>query len=244
MFHYVINLDRRKDKYEEFSFRIKSRLIDDTFIRISAFDGFNLFKDEVVRCGLMDHPLVRYIEKKGLVFKQGELGCFLSHLMTLDAITKNDLIGDDVYVQIFEDDAMCGENFDENYAKLRKDLEIFQGDFMYTGGRFSTQFNNDMKHNAPFFKNMYTPNTFQRLQKSPICYLWDRTTHAYLVQKKKCKLIIDLLLTHFVKESTNVLLPIDQVYSGLCRKIKMFDYKPHIFYSPMNYKSDIQYPQR
>ena len=56
MINYVINLDRRSDRWEEFVEKLNktSEFSKETFIRISAFDGYNC-KEEIKRYNLENY---------------------------------------------------------------------------------------------------------------------------------------------------------------------------------------------
>jgi GR25 family glycosyltransferase involved in LPS biosynthesis len=61
----------------------------------------------------------------------------MSHLLVLQEIMTNEMIMPYEYVIIFEDDAMCCENFELNYHKFMQEKALFAGDLVYIGGRFA-----------------------------------------------------------------------------------------------------------
>ena len=245
MINYVINLDRRKDRWDTFLDTVDKsiELKKEKFIRISAFDGRE-YPNEIERLSLEDNTIIKSIEENKITCNKGVLGCYMSHIIALSSILHNEDIKEDDYVGIYEDDVFLCDNFDTRYSEFKtinlKELNI---DFLYTGGRFRSNFDRPLGK-TEFFEQTTIPNILYRINKHPERYVWDRTTHAYIVKKDKCRDIIDLLSKECVHTSvkwdTKELIAIDNVYSSLHKDIRMFDYIPHLFYSPINFKSDIQ----
>lgn len=238
MINYVINLDSRTDKLDEFLENVKmsNQLSKEKFIRISAFDGKN-YKDELIKYNLTNNIIYNYIKINKIKVNKGEFGCYMSHIITLYNILQNDDIKDDDFVGIYEDDFNLVKNFDKHYKKLKKiNLNELGVEFLYIGGRFFPGF----QCNNNSFEKTNHKNVFFRNHSTEIDnYDWDRTTHAYWVKKSICKKLISLLSSRF----TNTLLqftPIDKVLVTFYNEIKMFDYFPHLFYSELEYKSDIK----
>ena len=238
MFNYIINLDRRTDRWSQFleKIRVSSCLSKEKFIRFRAVDGTD-YENEIKRYKLEDNPIVKFIKDNSILVNRCLVGCYLSHILVLHTISENDEISDEDYVGIYEDDATCIDDFDANYTKFKKDLSVFHGDFMYIGGRFSKSFGGAHYMRDSFY-NILGTGMYLRREKCRGGYLWDRTTHAYIVKKKKCKDIIQLLLSRF--NNQKIINPIDTVYVSLYKDISMYDYKPHLFYSTIAHKSDIQ----
>ena len=68
---------------------------------------------------------------------------------------------------------------------------------------------------------------------------WSRTTHSYVIKKSICKKLIELITSRFINKLLDFK-PIDVLYQDLHKDIKMFDYFQHLYYSEINYKTDIQ----
>lgn len=239
MINYVINLDSRTDKFDEFLENVKmsKQLSKEKFIRISGFNGKN-YIDELIKYNLTNNCIYNYIKTNKIKVNKGEFGCYMSHIITLYNILQNDDIKDDDFAGIYEDDFKLVKNFDKHYKKLKKiNLNELDVEFLYLGGRFSSGF--QCNHNN-FEKTNHKNIFFRNYNKEIERYDWDRTTHAYWVKKSICKKLIILLSSRF----TNTLLqfkPIDTVLVNFFNEIKMFDYFPHLFYSEMEYKTDIQH---
>lgn len=239
MINYVINLDRRMDRWSEFLERIKTseELTKDKFIRISAFDGYN-HENELKRYNLQNCIFVNFFKHHKSSCKKGEFGVYMSHYITLYNILINPDIKDEDYVGIYEDDFMLSDNFEENYKKFKEtDLSELDVDFIYIGGRFSKNFT--IEGESDMFEKTSNPNVIFRKSVGEGGYNWDRTLHAYVIRKSACKTLLKLISTNF-SDNALKLRPIDAVMVSLYSEIKMFDYIPHLYYSEICYKSDIQ----
>jgi GR25 family glycosyltransferase involved in LPS biosynthesis len=236
MINYIINLDRRKDKWEETVKNINSskELSKETFIRISAFDGFN-YKNEITKYKLENNVVYNYLKTYNIPIALGAYGCYMSHLIVLYNILYNHDIKDDDYVGIYEDDFQLATNFEKKYKKFKKiNLHELGVEFIYLGGRFEPHFK------CEGLEKTTHPNVFYRKDKENISkHNWDRTTHAYVIKKNICKKLITLLTTKFI-DNILVFQHIDWIYIKLYKDIKMFDYFQHLYYSEINYKTDIQ----
>lgn len=242
MINYVINLDRRPDRMDEFMGKLNktSEFSKETFIRISAFDGFN-HEDEIKRYNLDNFIIIKMLRQNKVVVKKGVLGCFMSHIIALYNILQNKDIKDDDYVGIYEEDIFYSEDFDIKYKKFKEIKEInlseLDVEFIYTGGRFKPDFKSD---DSDMFEKTENPNIYLRkFLKKGSGSIWDRSTQSYIIKKSSCSKFIKLLT---IKCINNILklTTIDTLYNSLTKDIKMFDYFPHLFYTEINYKTDVQ----
>jgi hypothetical protein len=73
-------------------------------------------------------------------------------------------------------------------------------------------------------------------------YNWDRCAFSYVVKKSSCKKLIDVISINFVKKENGLIRfeAIDFIYACANKELKMYDFYPHLFYSPLNHKTDIQ----
>ena len=159
--NYVINLDRRGDRWNEFLEKLKEseELSKEKFIRISGFDGYK-FEDELKRYNLENSIFVNFFKKHKSSCKKGEFGVYMSHYITLYNILINPDIKDDDYVGVYEDDFMKSDNFEENYKKFKEiNLDDFEAEFIYLGGRFAKNFTIE---DCNMFKKTSDPNMFYR----------------------------------------------------------------------------------
>jgi len=217
---YVINLDRRKDRYNDFLRRLpfNSSLCH----RFSAIDGKN-----ITNIKINENPFV--------------IGCHLSHKTILKMVIDDININDDDLILIFEDDVFFIESiFKEEIIKLNETIKLFKENninnfIIYIGGRFKPKFKPALKDRWKLFFN----NIYEKIggkDDIPSCD-YDRTTNVIILNKFTCKEIINKTID--VKLS----IPIDTLYNNIQKyipEIKIYDLFPHICYSPCNYETDIQ----
>ena len=210
---YVINLDRRADKYDEFLKRIP---FDSSICtRFSAIDGRNIIKFEN-----NENPYI--------------MGCHLSHKAIFQNVINDTSINDEDYIIIFEDDVFFQDTFIQEIEKIKTNKDLFDiNSIIYIGGRFIPYFYptslsgwNNIKENI-YIKNDNKIDSHNS----------DRTTHTIILSKFACKEIINK--TKHVRVS----IPIDVLYTDIRNYIpemKLYDLFPHVCYSPPDYKTDIQ----
>lgn len=242
--NYVINLTRRPDRWEQF-LKNKNQTIlkEENFIRFPAFDGFD-YENEIKRFEIENHIIFRFMKQIKLSVPKGVLGCLLSHLMLLQEIINNKDIEDNDYVGIYEDDIFYCDDFDKKYNEFKKiNLSNYNVDFIYLGGRFDKGF--DCRYSNDFnlmFQKTDNPNLIKRKQMIYINFNWDRCTFSFVIRKSICKKLMEIISTLFVKKEVGIIKfeAIDYVYTCAFNKINMFDFMPHLYYSPINYNTDIQ----
>ena len=214
---FVINLDRRKDRYNGFLNRIP--FDSDVCERFSAVDGKNIkeFKNN-------DNPFV--------------IGCHLSHKSILKLVVEDETIKDDDIILIFEDDVFFSDSFSEEINKLVNYLKNLKkmNYLVYIGGRFTHKFqpscSKAWKAWNKIIDNIYLKNTSYYSYND--C---DRTTNVLILSKYTCKQILDKT------KNVSTSIPIDTLYNGIKKyipDIEIYDVFPHICYSPINYMTDIQ----
>ena len=236
MINYVINLDRRSDRWEEFveKMRKSQEFSKETFIRISAFDG-NKYEEEIKRYNLENFNLIKFLRQNKVIVKKGVLGCFMSHVIALYNIMKNKDIQDDDYAGIYEEDIFYPEDFDKKYKKFKEiNLTELGVEFLYIGGRTVPDFE---YKNENMFKKTENPNIYFRKNPCEGGYNWDRGAFAYIVKKSSCAKLIKMITTQFTNNALK-LIAIDHLLSKFFKDIKMFDYFPHLIYSKFDYKSN------
>ena len=250
-FNYIINLDRRKDKFREVKNRVASSCLRyKDFTRFSAYDGTK-FEEENKRFKIEEDPIIKLLKDNNVVIPKGVMGCTISHYLLLLEIMNNKNIKDDDYVGVFEDDFFLGstyeKSFDEKFKEFEKiklnDVNGSDIELLYLGGVYfpnfdirNIKFNNlaDDDNIFNYYEKTEHPNIFYRKNRIENI-LFDRATHAYIIRKNCCKKLIDIILKSFVE-----IQPIDSIYNFNFDKIKTYDYMPHLFYSLVNYKTDIQ----
>lgn len=239
--NYVINLDRKTDRWESINNIINSTCLkDNNFIRFSAFDGFD-YEASLIKYNLKDHPIIMNLKSNNIKVPAGVLGCLLSHVILLQKVIDDPEIKDSDYVGIYEDDFIIAgsiNKFNENYNKFKNiNLNELHINLLYLGGRFEPNF---MYLNDEFFIDTEHENIFLRRSMDKNNKYYDRTTTSYIVKKSSCKKIINLICNNLLNQKINEIKAIDYILPRLADQIKIFDYFPHFFYSPVDAPSDIQ----
>jgi GR25 family glycosyltransferase involved in LPS biosynthesis len=260
-YNYIINLDRRHDRWESITKLIQSSpsLSKENFIRFSAFDAFD-FAKEVIRFNIENHPIINDMKINNKNLKVGEIGCYFSHLFLLKEIMENNEIFDNQFVSIYEDDFDLTNSFESNYTIFNEiDVEKYDIDLLYSGGRFWDEYNPTEIDNNYFQrvtedywkdynkidsldscrnnKEQIIPHLYYRKKQLPNEIEWDRTTSAYKIKKSSCKKIYNLLIKNFIENCKAV----DHVLISLHNDIRIYDYFPHLFRCHWNCQdTDIQ----
>lgn len=237
-----INLDRRTDRNEDVLKKLISILgfEEKNIKRFSAINGNDLVKDLRDKNYIRDE-LIDIIKQKKINVKANELGCLLSHYFLLKEIWEDKTISDDSIIFLFEDDFFINTQYLETTGITDiigeiKNSEIDKEnswDMIYLGGRFTPNF---IPKNKTYFSHI-SGNIFKRINGRGID--WDRTTHNYLIKKSNIQNILKCYLEYFITQ-LNPAFQVDSFYNSQTNKINMYDYFPHIFYSPWNYSTDIQ----
>lgn len=238
-----INLDKRTDRNEDVLKKLISILGFDVsnIKRFSAIDGNNLIQDLVIKNYICDE-LIEIIREKKINVKTAELACLLSHYFLLKEIVEDITIPDNSIIFIFEDDFFINTQYlmtikISDIIRVIKNADFNKEsnwDMIYMGGRFTPNF---IPKNKTYFTHIFN-NLYKRIYGQGID--WDRTTHNYLVKKSYIKNILKCYLEYF-REQKNPVFQVDSFYNSQTKNLEMYDYFPHIFYSPWNYSTDIQY---
>lgn len=215
---YVINLDRRRDRYNEFCRHFPSN--SNIITRYSAIDG-NEISNEI-------RTINPYV-----------VGCHRSHKNILEQFVKNSTKNDELLL-VFEDDVFFSNTttFSNDFINIISSLKqqnLSKPTLLYIGGRFTNDFLPRYLHKG--WEKIDT-NLYSKIHKKDIISAEnDRTTNVLILNRILAEQI--LTKTRDIPETQ----PIDQLYNSLheyIHDIQVFDRFPHLCYSPANYKSDIQ----
>jgi len=239
-FSFVINLDKRPERWKSTQQKLYS-LNHFKYIpieRFSAVNGYDLCND-VYQKKYMDDVIWKIIHNTSTrSIECGVLGVLLSHYFLLKQILNDQRISVEDVIYIFEDDLFLGDDVSPRLDDLIHSLSLHPIDMIYLGGRFHKNFT--PTHYEPFTQ-MKDSNLFLR---DPFIGFnlfrkdYDRTAHSYLLRKR----IIPSLLQYILDwiQFHNRVVEIDTYIYGLLTSFPIYDMFPHLFYSPLNYKSDIQ----
>jgi GR25 family glycosyltransferase involved in LPS biosynthesis len=247
---WVINLDRRPDRFTEFQRRMEEKTISFSNLeRFSAIDGKALVDRIPV---FLDEFLLHYLktmllnqiwtpnwentEGKESAWTEGEIGCLLSHYSIYMKIQHDESLHDDEFCLVLEDDVFPNQDWKEEITKIGHVLSHHNDvDIVWIAGRNRVNFAPDNKDCEDVYRKI-EDGLFHRHGIEPRNEQWYRQTTAYLISKKGAiKLAEELRNRHFVK-------PIDHCMVDTVHKqsIKQYDWFPHLGYSPMDYKTDVQ----
>lgn len=158
---YVVNLKRRPDRLKLFKERCP---LDTSKIKVlTACDGKTL----------TSFPNNFKGESAGVI------GCFISHVLCWEETLKQK---NSDYSVIFEDDAIFSKDFEKKFNDIINTNLDFN--IIYIGGRF--------KENYKMINCIHvTDNIVKYDYKKWDPWDCDRTTHAYIISKKGCQLLLD-----------------------------------------------------
>lgn len=240
-----INLDRRQDRNVD----TMKKLVDilkfnpSNIKRFSAIDGSNIVEDLRNKNYLGDE-IIKTLQSANMNVRLGELGCLLSHYFILKEIVNDTSIPDNSNVFIFEDDFFINTPYLEtnNLTDILNKFNCSElnnsnlWDMIYFGGRFKLNFYPSNINMTRFFSHSFD-NFYLRVKGQGMD--WDRTTHNYLVKKNNIPKILQCVLEYYLNVEKQIH-QIDSLYNSFSSKLNMYDYFPHLFFSPMNYSTDIQ----
>lgn len=212
---YLINLDRRKDRYEQFlKFADKYNLV---FERVSGFDGSALINENFTygnkKISFTKNEFYKHepgnffgIENFHERYFRGQVGCLISHLETLKLAKKNNYKS----ILILEDDVVFCENFE---SKLNNIYNNFPNDWdmFYLSGSLIKE---GKKYN--YYSELISTHT----------------THCYAVNSSAYDILIKLLENNIFTK------PVDSSYVSIQESLKSFISMPIISYQESGF-SDI-----
>lgn len=119
---YVLNLDRRPERFRMFYENMQPKLMKGNTCRIGSVDGGADISSEFAEGGRLvgrsNWPPTQTGGWAGL--NPGALGCFMSHTLAWDAIEKDDV---DVGIVLEDDAYMWSDTFDEDMKRVILDPE-------------------------------------------------------------------------------------------------------------------------
>ena len=232
---YVINLKRRPDRYVEFKNRSSIYFNPELFEKFDAIDGKNL--DPKIQ---EQEPFFQKIN-----IRKGEIGCHLSHREIWKNVSEDETLSDDDLIIVLEDDVFFTDhNFESKFTDA---INCFQqikvlNKMLYIGGRFEKNFQpKKNEFNLHWKQSLLQSNGLQERIYKPLIakHIFDRTTHALIFTKHAAKIFLQSSLSD---EKKPVALDSFLIWCHHQKKgpVNYYDFFPHLCYSPINYKTDIQ----
>lgn len=212
---YLINLDKRKDRFENFT-KIAEKY-NLSFERIKAFDGYSLINEnftyESKKISFIKNEFYKHepgnsfgIENYHNKYFKGAVGCLISHLEAIKMAEKNNYSS----ILLLEDDVAFSDDFETKIKNLYNNFPK-QWDMFYLSGSL-------IKEGEKF-------KYYSELISS-------HTTHSYAINSSVFKILIKLL------EKNMFIKPIDSCYVSIQESIKSFIAMPFLTYQSNGF-SDI-----
>lgn len=249
---FVINLDRREDRFQEFVDRVnKNGIMFPRMERFPAIDGEKLFDRYPMT---LEPDLLKFVKtmvteqlwtsdwgltegKEGL-WSAGEMGCLFSHYSILSKIVNDDTLIETDVCLVMEDDLFMNDDFNEEMTRIGnvlseasfvKDHEI---ELLWIAGRSDPHFEAKDKDMPGIYERITDRLFLRKAMNLKNTHDWYRQTTGYLLSKTGAQKMMDSLESrYFVK-------PVD--HAMLDSHVKQFDWFPHLGYSPLDYKTDVQ----
>lgn len=219
---YVLNLDKRLDRWEKF----KNKAIDlknFNYERFSSIDGSKLKSTP---------QLQRIFDGNDYNMRVGLVGCAMSHIKLYIELLYSDY---DVFC-IFEDDIDFTPRFDKKLLHVYNQIKITDWDILLLGNHLYLQY--------------ITEDVYNKI-KMPFIEKWDKITSlsksvggtgGYLISKKGAQKLLDIINKNGMSNG------IDTVQQKFADELNIFYANPHLIYSEcyrpeigIKVDSDIQY---
>lgn len=183
---YVINLERRKDRLENFLDRFPGCGNAKKINILKAVDGRNLESSG----GALYKEFLNSLKARNLKpwINTGEIGCLLSHLSIWNKIIDENI----PYALIYEDDALFAENY---IHRLKKVVAEIPEDALviYIGGRDEPNFKT--KNSVPVSANVvkHRKDVDWRSNQKDL----DRWLHAYVITKNGASVMKHMIFNEY-----------------------------------------------
>ncbi len=244
----MINLDRRPDRCEEFVTRANAlHLMFPNFERFPAIDGEKLFEQFPM---ILDEELLDYVKvmltdqlwtdnwmitqgKEG-IWRAGEIGCLFSHYSVFIKMKNDENLKDDDMVLVMEDDVFMNDDFVLEMEAIGKTLSSLKEnvDLLWIAGRNLEHYVPRDASSGEVYEKVADKLYLRKSMNPEYKFDWCRQTTAYLLTKRGARQLMEILRKrYFVK-------PID--HAMMDSDVKQYDWFPHLGYSPMDYKTDVQ----
>lgn len=229
---FVINLDRRTDRYARFS-----SIFNDfgfKYTRFSAFDGKNIINSDELNDferDLLSHIVINPKNPKNQV--AGIFGCWLSHYNLWKRLHEDD--NNDFYV-IFEDDVYVTNDFEDRYEGILRAVDD-EFDIYYLGGRYKESF---MPKSLVNWEVVHKDGVdfYYSTRQHALDYDHDRGLFSYVVTKSGSIKILSLLENYL--QSNTTIAAVDGWINEHRHAIKLCDTFPHVTWAKVGESSDIR----
>lgn len=226
---FVINLDRRVDRYNIFLGRFAGFGFEHE--RFSGVDGLGLRLggglEKILNQKLLENPRNPKVQLPGL------LGCWLSHYYLWEKLSLDE--GHDFYV-IFEDDVYFTGDFEDRFGDIL-DAVNNNFDIYYLGGRYRESF-------MPRNLNVWVPvrsgdvTFYYSRDRSSLGHDFDRGLFSYVVTKEGAKKLLKLF--DYTLSNFKGIAAVDGWINENRNSIHVCDVFPHVTWAKIGESSDIR----
>lgn len=217
---FVINLDKRIDRWENFIKHPEPKFLQ--YTRFSAIDGSKLTPTS---------QLQQIFDNNDYNMRQGIVGCAMSHLkLCIELLNDNEA---DVYC-LLEDDLEFVPDFQKKLLYCTHELNKTEWDMFYLGHHLWKQFIDQEVYSKTLWTKIEQFNRSESLMRSM------GGTIGYLINKKGAERLLDYI------NITGMTNGIDTVQQKAADNINIFYAYPHLIYSECyrgdnNPDTDIQF---
>jgi len=202
---FVINLDRRSDRWEKFI--ENSKQISLKYERFSAIDGTKLAPTL---------QLQQIFEHNDYNMRQGIVGCALSHIKLYIQLLCDE--ESEMYC-ILEDDITFVPEFDKKLLMCLTNLEKVDWDIFYLGHHLWKQFIDEEVHSPTMYPKIEKFNRFESLNRSM------GGTGGYIITKSGAEKLLNFI------NQTGMVNGIDTMQQKSADDLSVFYSYPHLIYS-------------
>lgn len=206
LFSYVLNLDRRPDRWAKFTALEEPKFLN--YVRVSAVDGTQLIPTE---------QLQRIFDGNDYNMRKGMVGCAMTHICLYVNFVNDIKTKDNDMMLIMEDDIEFVPDFQKKLFHLINNTKNW--DLLYLG------------HHV--WKKHITDDTYNK-EKMPVAERWDSATSlrqsiggttAYIITKQGARKLLEFINTHGMTNG------IDTVQQKAGDFINLYYPTPHLVYS-------------
>jgi GR25 family glycosyltransferase involved in LPS biosynthesis/predicted O-methyltransferase YrrM len=213
---YLINLNHRQDRLEEFNKNSTIR-----YTKFSAINGKNLKPNE---------QLQRIFEGNDYNMRNGIVGCAMSHIKLFIELLESD---EEIFC-ILEDDITFGPKFEEQIKHILENTKTEEWDLIYLGHHLYPQFQKDVCYDKEIMPKLLKMSYQQSRERSM------GGTFAYLITKDGIRKLLDFINTNGMTNG------IDTIQQKAINVMNTYYCYPHIVFSECilpgkTTDSDIQY---
>ena len=204
---FVVNLDRRPDRWELFEKNSLNSLNFIKYERFSAVDGMKL---------VSTRQLQQIFENNDYKMRRGMVGCFMSHIKLFTNLINENEKNIDSYL-ILEDDVEFQPDFEKKFKHFMKQLDNVSWDLAFLGHHVRDK-------NDSFFDKEKLPEISKTDVYQSFCQSLGGTT-GFIISKKGAMKFLDFL------NKTGATNGIDTCIQKSANQLNIYYCTPHLIFS-------------